>query len=423
MIGTVKTLGSLNNVFSLVRGRIPGQLIIQYTDRCNGRCPQCSMRVTEDFERSKLSEEEIKKTIASASRQGIKAISFTGGEPFLYEDEVINLIKYAGDFNIKYIRTGTNGFIFMNSESPDFKDRIKCFAEKLSKTKLRNFWISIDSMDANTHENMRGLKGVIKGVEKALPIFHEYGIYPAANLGINRNTGGIGKIPNNIGREEEFYNDFRDAFRGFYNFVIDLGFTMVNACYPMSVNKDSKSQLKAVYGANSINNVISFSPREKIQIFKALFDTIPEYRSKIRLFTPLVSLYAMIKQYEGIDNYSLPCRGGIDFFFLSVKDGNIYPCGFRGEENMGKLYHANLKDIKQKAFCRECDWECFRDPSEMIGYLINFIGNPLNSILNNKKDKIYRKLWRQDIDYYNACELFNGRRNINRDKLKKFDYK
>jgi hypothetical protein len=32
---------------------------------------------------------------------------------------------------------------------------------------------------------MGGLNGVIKGIEKALPIFHKHGIYPAANLGIN----------------------------------------------------------------------------------------------------------------------------------------------------------------------------------------------------------------------------------------------
>ena len=37
---------------------------------------------------------------------------------------------------------------------------------------------------------MRGLPGVVQGIEQSLPIFHANGIYPAVNLGINRRIGG-----------------------------------------------------------------------------------------------------------------------------------------------------------------------------------------------------------------------------------------
>lgn len=414
------SIANIDNVFSLIKGRIPGQVIIQYTDSCNGKCPQCGMRVTEQFKRSKFSEEEVKKIIDSASKQGVQALSFTGGEPFLYEEEILNLIRYAGDCNIEYIRTGTNGFMFRDSDSLDFEDKIKRLAENLSKTKLRNFWISIDSAEPETHERMRGLTGVIKGIEKALPIFHEFGIYPAANLGINRNTGGIGKIPSKMSDKNEFYADFRNAFKEFYGFVINLGFTMVNACYPMSVDNDSETDLQATYGATSTDNIIAFSKEEKIQVFKALLDTIPEFRSKIRLFTPLVSLYSLIKQYEGNGEQCLPCRGGIDFFFVSAKDGNTYPCGYRGTDNMGKFYNLDVKSIREKPFCKKCDWECFRDPSELIGYVINSLNNPLKFIIKNEKDKKYRELWKKDINYYRACDFFDGRKAAEQEKLKKF---
>ena len=420
MRGKINSIANISNAFSLIKGRIPGQVIIQYTDRCNGKCPQCGMRSTEQFKRSKFSEEEVKKIIDAASKQGVQALSFTGGEPFLYEKEILSLIRYAGDCNIEYIRTGTNGFIFMDSDSLNFKDKIQRLAESLSKTKLRNFWISIDSAEPETHEKMRGLEGVIKGIEKALPIFHEFGIYPAANLGINRNTGGINKIPSKMINENEFYTDFRNAFKEFYNFVINLGFTMVNACYPMSVDNNSEEKLQAAYGATSTSNIVAFSKEEKIQVFKALLDTIPEFRSKIRLFTPQVSLYSLIKQYEGNAEYCLPCRGGIDFFFIDAKDGNTYPCGYRGTENMGKFYELDVKAIKEKPFCKKCDWECFRDPSEFIGYLMNFLTNPLGSIIKNEKDEKYRKLWKEDINYYRACDFFDGRKAPQQENLKKF---
>ncbi|HVI41588.1 MAG TPA: radical SAM protein [Anaerovoracaceae bacterium] len=402
-----KTIFNLENVTPLLKGRIPGQLIIQYTDVCNAACPQCSMRKTENYQRSKLSKDEVYKIIDSAAEKKIQAISFTGGEPFLFKDELIDLIQYASVKGIPLIRTGTNGYMFTNWRNQEYVYEIHALAERLSKTNLRNLWISIDSADAETHEQMRGLRGVIKGIEIALPIFHEYGIYPAANLGINRNIGGFDKISMKMTDGAAFYEEFREAFEKFYRFVIDLGFTMTNACYPMSADDIGNRGDTAVYGAASGSSIVTFSSEEKIIIFKALMDTIPKFRSRIRIFTPLVSLYALIKQYKGNEAFSMPCRGGIDFFYIDAKEGNTYPCGYRGNENLGKFYELDVKSIEQRPTCRACDWECFRDPSEQIGFLIETVKEPLKSIRD--KEPKYKKLWREDIKYYNRCSYFNGR--------------
>jgi len=34
--------------------RISGQLVVQITDRCNARCPQCGMRISSSFKRRTL---------------------------------------------------------------------------------------------------------------------------------------------------------------------------------------------------------------------------------------------------------------------------------------------------------------------------------------------------------------------------------
>ena len=62
-----------------MRGRTPGQLIIQTTDFCNATCPQCGMRKQEKFERTRLKTEEMKRIIDRASKNRVKALSFTGG--------------------------------------------------------------------------------------------------------------------------------------------------------------------------------------------------------------------------------------------------------------------------------------------------------------------------------------------------------
>jgi len=419
------------DLWKLILGRLPGQLVIQWTDRCNARCPQCGMRVTNRFQRHTLSPEEIRRIIDAAARQGVRLVSFTGGEPLLELDELIGHLDYAGRAGLKYIRTGTNGFLFAGSEGPGFMDKMKRLAERLAATPLRNFWISIDSADPAVHEKMRGLPGVIQGIEKALPVFHEQGLYPSANLGLNRNTGSRHKIPSRpaAGRDPVYLDDFEDAFylalQEFYDRVMALGFDMVNTCYPMSIDETSilGEGLSAVYAATSIEDVVSFTQAEKSRLFRALLRAVPEYRSRLRIFTPLVSLNALARDYEDAGPspaVSYPCRGGLDFFFVDARLGHTYPCGYRGNEDFGKLYQLNGRRTRIKSECRRCDWECFRDPSELLGPILQGLTDPYHLMKRIRGDRRHYSLWLEDLRYYRACDLFDGRRPIDYSKLNKF---
>lgn len=412
----------------LAKGRIPGQLVIQLTDRCNARCPQCGMRVTETYARSRLANDDIKRMLDRAAVQGVKAVSFTGGEPLLYLDDLVDLITYAGSVGIEYIRTGTNGFLFRNHLAEDFEKRVNLIAEKLAQTPLYTFWISIDSAIPHVHEQMRGFPGVVKGIEKALPIFHRHGIYPAANLGINRNLGGFYeqtattfRSANPEEQTDVFYRQFRDAFRQFYRLIIHMGFTISNTCYPMSIDDQAAQEgLKPVYGATSKEAITSFSAAEKALLFRALADTIPEYRSEIRIFSPLSAIHSLIEQYGDNHRAGYPCRGGVDFFFVDAKDGNTYPCGYRGNENYGRFWNLDLKNIKKQLACTRCDWECFRDPSELFGPFLKGIGVFGHLVDKLHKDRRFVRHWLRDLRYYMACEYFNGRIPTNRERLQRF---
>jgi MoaA/NifB/PqqE/SkfB family radical SAM enzyme len=385
------------------------------------------MRCTEKFQRTKLPFDEVKRILEAAAQNGVKALSFTGGEPFLFFDELCRLMKYAGQLGIEYIRTGTNGFFLRNTNSPNFESKIKTIAEKLAGTPVRNFWISIDSAVPEIHEKMRGFPDVISGIEKSLPVFHEFGIYPSVNLGINRNMApniidmSISKHEIGSAFIQKIYRNYKAAFRMFYRFVIDLGFTMVNMCYPMSIVPDKKgSALNAIYGATSPSNIVRFNATEKLLLFLALFQTIVEFRSKIRIFTPLCSLYALTMVLIDGPNAAYPCRGGIDFFFIDSRDGNTYPCGYRGNENFGKYWEIDWNKVRNKGDCTMCDWECFRDPSELFGPLLQSISEPLKLIKKVKEYPQYFCLWWNDLKYYRACEFFNGRRAPNYKKLNNF---
>ena len=405
---TLKTGRSLARL--AFKGRVPGQLVIQYTDNCNASCPQCGMRVSNQFPRKTLALSKTEKIIQAAADKGIDALSFTGGEPFLYLDQICHLANHAGQCGIDYIRTGTNGYLFRNAEQADFCERMKHLADKLAATPIRNIWVSIDSSDVATHEQMRGLSGVIKGIEKALPIFAERGLHLSANLGINRNLAGADKDQDNLD-----YDFFLAGFDQFYRFVGSLGFSIANVCYPMYSPDDSSAD--AVYAATASDRVVYFSTEEKLAMFQALSDCIPTHRDKLRIFTPRCSIHALLHQYRGQEELTAPCRGGIDFFFVDSQNGHTYPCGYRGEEDLGEFPNFDINRCDSNGTCRRCDWECFRDPSELFSPLLELRVSPFQLLRRFRQDPDFFRLWREDLLYYRSCHYFNGRVPTNVEQL------
>lgn len=290
--------------------------------------------------------------IDAVAERGFAAVSFTGGEPLLRLDELVEMINHAGAAGMKYIRTGTNGYFMARPDKPGFRRRVTEAAEKLAATPLRNFWISLDSAIPEVHERMRGFPGLVRGLAKAIPIFHEHGVYPSVNLGFNRNLGGpvtANLRPDPVGfgnparREARYLSRFRRVFSmamtDFYNLALDLGFTMANTCYPMSLDPDQEG-MSAVYAATSSAAVVNFSQAEKAAIFQVLLEIIPRFRSRLRIFSPLSSLLALKRQHQSAQPPtfpSQPCRGGLDYFFVEAKTGHAFPCGYRGDEDLGPV--------------------------------------------------------------------------------------
>ena len=422
----MKVRSLFQTVLTLLQGRTPGQLVIQFTDHCNARCPQCGMRVSNRFPRNRLDLDDVKRMLDAAVQKGIRVVSFTGGEPLLHLDDLVTLIRHAGSAGIDYIRTGTNGHLFARPDRPRFMGQVRRLAERLADTPIRNFWISIDSAVPEVHERMRGLPGVIRGIEKALPVFHEHLLFPSANLGINRNLGGErtwnARIETGAPDEtERFHLAYRQAFGTFYRFVEGLGFTMVNSCYPMSVEPEAPATgLSPVYAASSSEEIVRYGDLEKAGLFRALFRTVPEHRGRIRIFSPRTSLRALYRACRGLDPEPYPCRGGLDAFFVDSRDGNTYPCGYRGSESMGRFQDLDVRRLNQDARCTRCDWECFRDPSELFGPILQARSTPLALLGRLRRDPGYAALWREDLTYYLACDLFDGRKPPDYRRLSRF---
>jgi MoaA/NifB/PqqE/SkfB family radical SAM enzyme len=314
------------DVSSLIRGHSPRQVILQLTDLCNASCPQCSMRATNPMPRTRMDRPLAARIVDHAAELGVSALSITGGEPLLSVSDVQFLVKRAGDAGIRHTRTGTNGFVFTGSDHRTFSSRITRLAGGLADSGLRNLWISLDSADVETHEKLRGLPGVVAGMEAALPIFHAAGLYPAANLGLTRHLGRAPLPAMHAVGEDEFRAAVEDGLRAFFERAIGLGFTMVNVCYPMSASEGDG--LEPAYLATSDEPLVRFTTQERSVLYAVLAEVIADHRSRIRIFTPLGSLDALRAELNG--GPSAACRGGVDYFFVDAH-GDTYPCGYRGD--------------------------------------------------------------------------------------------
>jgi hypothetical protein len=268
----------------------------------------------------------------------------------------------------------------------------------------------MDSADTATHEKLRGLPGVIDGIVKALPVFHARGLYPAVNLGINRHIAGEMIPPlGEAGDETAFCERFRRGFAAFFAKAVDMGFTMANVCYPMSFETLGPETGKPAYGAISEDIMVNFSRRELRLVFRALLETIPAFRSSLRIFTPLSTLYALSQ--ENSPELLSPCLGGICYFYMDSRDGHIYPCGYRGDEDLGaSVAELGTRIGLQQPFCKKCHWDCIMDPSQLFGILRHIIRHPLKALTGKAMDPKLLRLWRGDLKYYLECNLFDGRK-------------
>jgi MoaA/NifB/PqqE/SkfB family radical SAM enzyme len=168
----------------------PSTCTLQVTSRCQCDCEHCSAARFARRGRRELSTEEMISVIRQAERLGIVNIVFTGGEPLLRKD-LPDLIAAVN-------RDEANPMMFTNGQLLDDEH-----VEKLARAGLYSMYVSLDSVDPETHNRLRRTPGLFQQAVAGIRRVRDAGIFVGISTYATREKVRTGEIRRMIelGRE------------------------------------------------------------------------------------------------------------------------------------------------------------------------------------------------------------------------------
>lgn len=266
----------------------PQQAMIEITSRCNLRCKHCYFYPTDVGQ--DLPTSTLKIILDKLYRAGVMAIEFTGGEPLLRED-FFELLEFCrGKFKIKL---ATNGCLINET-----------VAKKLANYLIMGLQVSLDG-DAETHDNIRGVKGTFEKTLRGIQLLRKYGLPASVAMTVDRTN--VNKIRNVVRYAEE-----AGAVGVQIGFVLPAG-------RGKTANLLTRQEIRWIKG-------------------KMLPELADEYASKT--FRVGVS-----------EERKSPCKGFVSRIITISPNGGVEPCPVI-KDTLGDLVTRDLKEIVQSPKAR-----------------------------------------------------------------------
>lgn len=333
----MKFRNKLNSGYSVLKSkitkkRIPLNVSLSVTNRCNLNCTYCGIYKRNQNE---LSKEQIFSLIDELSEMGNQRLGFWGGEPLLRNDigELINYAKEKGIFTTLI----SNGHLV---------------TQKINELKnLELLFLSLDGSEKN-HDASKG-KGSYEKVINAIKTSISNNIPVWTITVINKNNlNDIGFVLD-LARKMGFLATFQVLYRD------------------SQVTKDDSNILPT---GDEYRSVINKLIEEKKN--GAPIGSSEAYLKHILNWND----YNITALFNQKSNFKMKCYGG-KFFCNIDTDGSVYPCDWM----IGKINALNcVKDGFRKAWnnisipeCDGCLKSCYSEYNLMFSFNWNAIANAL----------------------------------------------
>ncbi len=296
----------------------PGYLQFAITNICNARCGFCGFaagKMDPDKRRS-VTLEQARDVIRIAVKNGIGYLLFVGGEPLVHPD-LIEMVSYAAEAGL-HPMICTHGSLLTD-------DNMRA----LAAAGLCSVIISIDTHDAERHEQNRGLPGVCRKIQRANQLFGELGVQTTASITASKLIDDYEKLP---------------------PFLTELGFKSCTFSYPLT-------SLGSSYLSFSSSSLVNYTTAELITVFDKI--ALLKQRSSFAVINPTESLREMQRHLRN-EPEKFGCLAGHKYFYLDW-NLDIYRCHF-WERPMCSIYDFDRTKLIRDG-CTRCMIDCYRDPS------------------------------------------------------------
>jgi SynChlorMet cassette radical SAM/SPASM protein ScmE len=320
--------------------RMPRELDIELTAKCNLRCKYCYFFENENLEYTDLSTQEWTQFFDELGSIGVMKVTLAGGEPF-FRSDLKELIDSVVKNRMRFALLSNGGLI---------TDDIAAYIKKSGR--CDSVQISLDGSCAAIHDIGRG-KGSFVGAIRGLEILRKHDINTPVRFTIHHFN----------------VDDLEDAAK----FLLeDLGLKM------FSTNS-------AGYFGNCRKNAeeIMLTHADRIKAMKTLVDLNKKYDGRISAAAgPLADAKYFGKMQKASDENAPPFKKGGHLMAcgcynnkLSIRcDGGISPCNMLPNINLGFINKDKIMDIWQNSialnelrqrekielssfeFCKSCDF-------------------------------------------------------------------
>jgi len=288
--------------------------IVSYsiTSKCNLSCKHCYSESTDKSGADDLTKEESLRLIDDLTNWGIGLLVFDGGEPLCRED-FFDIAQYSTKKGVR-VAVGSNGTMID-----------KKIAKKMLSVGIHSIAISIDGVDAETHDLFRGKKGSFNNALKGVKACRDANLPFQFNMVIRKST--LNQIP------------------GMLDLAVKSG---ANAAEFFDLVLTGRAKKEC--------------PDEELTINER--QTIMEWLANVQIDCPIVirvpgcPMYPLILKnkkirpkhismnlLERIPYYNRGCAAGVPHGYIVIRsNGDVNPCMLL-QTNLGNIKEKNIKEI------------------------------------------------------------------------------
>lgn len=297
-----------------LKGRSLTPQIVSYavTKACNLNCAHCHASARDPLP-NELTVEEAKKAIIEMENIGTEVIIFSGGEPLLRKDLILNLTVQCADLGIIPVML-TNGTLLNHKTALELKE-----------SGMMAVGVPIDFAVPEHYDSFRNTLGAFEGSVKAIKACLDVDLKVAVTTMVMKNNfEEIPKLINflaNLGVEQVVFYDFIPVGRG-----KDLKELMISSeqrakllDYIYKIQEE-KEMFFLISGGEPLY------PGAILEMHKA-FETSPPNK--------------LLRQF--LVAAEVGCHAGVHYFGLRP-NGDVYPCPFL-QINAGNIKEQSLTKI------------------------------------------------------------------------------